>query len=147
MTGNAYRLGQLFAAADAVHAGYCADIRDGALPPALLGNEILGVALRGPIQGLDLLAPRLRPSHAWARQLARPPKADPDGELSARDRRLRDAYWALRDLARLSRAIDRERLGEAPNDLARAEMILGYLAGSYEPESRKASQGETTHEA
>lgn len=166
MTGNAYRLGQLFAAADAVHAGYCADVRGGALPPTLLGNEILGVALRGPIQGLDLLSRRIRPYQAWGVHFAvgekvgdgpRPVLKDGrgwspgpgGGQRMTAERRVelvRDSVWGLRDLARLCRDIDRDRLGETPDDVARAEMILGYLAGSYEPRAARLPK-ETTHEA
>ena len=136
MTGNAYRLGQLFAAADAVHAGYCADVRNGSMPPTLLGNEVLGIAQRSAVKGLDLMALRIRPYHAWARRQV-PPKPMVDGkEPSSRERFLKRAFWGFRDMERLSRSIDRERLGKIPDDRARAEMILGYLAGSYEAPSK-----------
>ena len=128
MTQNAYRLGQLFAAADAVHAGYCMDVRSGAMPPTLLGNEVLGVAQRDAVRGLDLMARRIRPYQAWSR---RQPKPEPykEGE-SPRAMLLRKAFWAARTMERLSREIDRGSLNQVTGDVARAEMILGYLAGS-----------------
>ena len=39
MNEAAFRLGQLLSVADVVHAGYCADVRQGQVPPALLGNR------------------------------------------------------------------------------------------------------------
>ena len=140
MNGNAYRLGQLFAAVDAVHAGYCADVRDGSMPPTLLGNEVLGTAQRSPVKGLELMALRFRPYQAWARSQV-PPRPTADGkDLSPRDRYLKRAFWGFRDMERLCRSFDLERLAEMPDDRARAEMILGYLAGSYEAAREEESK-------
>ena len=50
MQGTAFKLGQLLAAADIVHAGYCADVRGGAVPPALLGNQVFAMAQGGTCQ-------------------------------------------------------------------------------------------------
>jgi hypothetical protein len=44
MSDAAFRLGQLLAAADTVHIGYCADLRGGDVPPTLLGNSVLSIA-------------------------------------------------------------------------------------------------------
>jgi hypothetical protein len=146
MTENAYRLGQLFAAADAVHAGYCADVRKGAMPPTLLGNEILGVAQRSPVKGLDLMGRRIKPYEAWARRRPAPAPVGKDDNLPRREALLRDAYWGIRHIERLCRTIDRERLAEIPDDVARAEMILGYLAGPYEPKAKGAPEATGQNE-
>ena len=58
MNDTAFRLGQLLAAADAVHAGYCADVRGGATPPSLLGNQFFVMAQTSPVKALSALARR-----------------------------------------------------------------------------------------
>jgi len=44
MESMAFQFGQLLAAVDVLHAGYCADVRKGDVPPALLGNQVFAIA-------------------------------------------------------------------------------------------------------
>ena len=146
MSDDAYKLGQLLAAADTLHAGYCEDVRKGDMPPTLLGNEVLGVAQRSPVQGLDLLGRRIRPYQAWGQRQPRPTDK-PSKERAPREQRLTNAFFSRIHLERLAGEIDRQALQAIPDDLARAQMILGYLAGPDRKKLDTDQQGETIDEA
>ena len=67
MDETGFRLGQLLAIADVIHVGYCADRRNGDLPPVLLGNSVLAMARSSPIRALAVLLQRWKPYGAWAK--------------------------------------------------------------------------------
>src|SRR6202047_4380877 len=71
MSETAFKLGQLLAAADVVHAGYCADVRGGSLPPSLLGNQVFKIAQSAPAKALATLSRRWKPYEGWAQKAAR----------------------------------------------------------------------------
>ena len=110
MSDAGFRLGQLLAAADIVHVGYCKDVRDGSIPPTLLGNALLGMAAERPHDALKLLLKRWPPYAAWAKRKAR---------------------WVLREIEPIAMDL-RERLGKVegrPDGYFQAELLLGYMAG------------------
>ena len=71
------KLGQLLAVADAVHAGYCADLRGGAVPARLIGNATLATAQFNPAKALASLCRRWAPYANWAKR----PNVIANGEL------------------------------------------------------------------
>ena len=71
MSGAAFRLGQLLAAADVVHIGYCTDVRGGDVPPTLIGNSVFAIAGTNPERALSMLQGRWKPYDAWAKRTAR----------------------------------------------------------------------------
>jgi len=73
MNETAFKLGQLLAAADVVHAGYCADVRGGDVPPALLGNQVFVMAQTAPAKALAMLCRRWKPYDGWAKKTAHEP--------------------------------------------------------------------------
>ncbi|ALK09274.1 hypothetical protein [Blastochloris viridis] len=110
MSDAGFRLGQLLAAADIVHVGYCKDVRDGSIPPTLLGNALLGMAAERPHDALKLLLKRWPPYAAWAKRKAR---------------------WVLREIEPIAMDL-REKLGKVegrPDEYFQAELLLGYMAG------------------
>lgn len=110
MSDAGFRLGQLLAAADIVHVGYCKDVRDGSIPPTLLGNALLGMAAERPHDALKLLLKRWPPYAAWAKRKAR---------------------WVLREIEPIAMEL-REKLGKVegrPDEYFQAELLLGYMAG------------------
>lgn len=110
MSDAGFRLGQLLAAADVVHVGYCKDVRDGSIPPTLLGNALLGMAAERPHDALKLLLKRWPPYAAWAKRKAR---------------------WVLREIEPIAMDL-REKLGKVegrPDEYFQAELLLGYMAG------------------
>lgn len=152
MSDAAFRLGQLLAAADTVHVGFCMDKRGGEVPPTLLGNSVLATAQTDPERALSVLCRRWKPYGAWAKNpkiLAKAdsttPKVEKEGDegqpgaSSGKGRSekrtrmgqaLADAYWTARNVDEISRALH----GALPtardtNDRFRAELLLGYVAG------------------
>jgi hypothetical protein len=110
MSDAGFRLGQLLAAADIVHVGYCKDVRDGSIPPTLLGNALLTMAAERPHDALKLLLKRWPPYAAWAKRKAR---------------------WVLREIEPIAMDL-REKLRKVegrPDEYFQAELLLGYMAG------------------
>jgi hypothetical protein len=131
MNDTAFKLGQLLAATDVVHAGYCADVRGGDLPPSLLGNQVFAMAQTAPIKALATLCRRWRPYDGWAQKRAR--EADSVESLRNKEER---RYWEVRKALRHAREMRPLASQIAPalaearvDDVFRAELLLGYLAG------------------
>jgi hypothetical protein len=130
MSDAGFRLGQLLAAADAVHVGYCMDVRDGGIPPSLLGNSLLGMAAERPSKALSLLLKRWPPYANWAknvsRVLAMAAKSDKNKAIA-----LRKGLSQARRLGPIASALS-EQLQDADgktDEMFQAELLLGYMAG------------------
>lgn len=135
MSTIAFKLGQFLSVADRVHLGYCADVRKGATPPALLGNSVLAMAQTRPHKALAALSQRWKPYEAWA---SLPQTSQKAAELLEKDKKS-SIGWAIRNAvsqrhrsAELARELF-DSLREAPpkpvDDEFRAELLLGYVAG------------------
>ena len=135
--GLAFRLGQFLAAADAIHVGYCADLRGGNVPRNLLGNSVLAIAGSNPTKALSILQSRLKPYLGWAKRVdSIYTKAANEEQLGNKGRAV-----ALRrgvSQARRSEEIANDvhaMLGQyksknkKPDDVFKAELLLGYVAG------------------
>lgn len=154
MDDAGFKLGQLLAAADAVHIGYCADMRGGDVPPTLLGNSVFATAGRNPVRALDILCGRWKPYGAWARRGDR--IAVKAAMLkNSKDKKDKDlAVHMMRGLSQASRAGDlclelKGRLGDVPVDERerfRAELLLGYVAGIKPKPRKEGVQGGTDGE-
>jgi hypothetical protein len=135
MSDMAFKLGQLLAAADTVHAGYCADVRGGEVPPSLLGNQVFSMAQTAPAKALATLCRRWKPYEGWVKKAAR--ERNRAEQLTAsKNADERQRGWDIRKALRHAREIGRlaEELGAAlpdckVNDRFRAELLLGYMAG------------------
>ncbi|ACL55826.1 hypothetical protein [Methylobacterium nodulans] len=142
MTDAAFKLGQLLAAADVVHVGYCADLRGGNVPPVLLGNAVLSMAQSKPNRALAVLCGRWKPYGAWAKggtAWRRAAELNGKGETS-RAIAIRTAIGQARQVSDLSSDLSAALPDKpAPDraDVFRAELLLGYLAGL----PRKEEQG------
>ncbi|HEX4959323.1 MAG TPA: hypothetical protein VF173_00695 [Thermoanaerobaculia bacterium] len=141
MNDTAFKLGQLLAAADVVHAGYCADIRGGSLPPSLLGNQVFSMAQSAPEKALATLCRRWKPYEGWAQKIARDP-GRAEGMVASKDKAEQQRGWDIKRAVRCAR--DMKPLAEElaaslaevkPTDRFRAELLLGYIAGL--PKSQK----------
>lgn len=146
MNGGAFKLGQFLALADVVHAGYCADVRKGAMPPSLLGSQVFAMAQTNPTLALATLCRRWKPYGAWAKQVAH--KLDRSKALvESSDKIERERGWAIRRAVRHAREMApiagdlRLALADCrPDDVFRAELLLGYIAGL--PPAEKDSENE-----
>lgn len=143
-----FKLGQLLSAVDAVHMGYCADVRDGSVPPTLVGNSVFAIAGRNPERALAVLQTRWKPYHAWATRTRRARTATLDkGDAKgwAVVRAIAQARYAERLCEELHLAFASMTDDDhTPDDSFRAELLLGYLAG-LRPEA-KADSSETNEE-
>lgn len=141
MKETAFKLGQLLAAADVVHAGYCADIRGGDIPPSLLGNQVFAMAQTAPTKALATLCRRWKPYDGWAKRTARDPnRVDlmiASKEKDERQRKIEQQRgWDIKKALRQTREM-RSLAAELASVLAdcriddsfRAELLLGYIAG------------------
>jgi hypothetical protein len=143
MSDTAFKLGQLLAAADVVHAGYCADVRGGAVPPSLLGNQVFTMAQTAPAKALATLCRRWKPYDGWAKRAARErDRADKLVASGNKDEQQRG--WDIRTAVRYARQ-SRELANQlaqslrdcAVDDVFRAELLLGYIAGLPKPQKEE----------
>lgn len=133
MSGTAFKLGQLLAAVDVVHAGYCADVRKGDVPPSLLGNQVFSMAQGAPVKALAVLCRRWKPYDGWAK------KASSDGarmNTLLADEKTEQRGWDIKRALRNAREVRQLAAELAPalegcraDDTFRAELLLGYMAG------------------
>jgi hypothetical protein len=132
MNETAFKLGQLLAAADVIHIGYCADLRGGAVPPTLLGNAVLPIAQSNPAKALSVLSRRWKPYGCWAKRVNR---AEAEGLRNSDDAKQRARGWAITRAASQARRADElarelhDHLLQKTDDVFRAELLLGYIAG------------------
>ncbi|MBI5590872.1 MAG: hypothetical protein HY881_10355 [Deltaproteobacteria bacterium] len=135
MNETAFKLGQLLAAADIVHAGYCADIRGGAVPPSLLGNQVFTMAQTAPAKALATLCRRWKPYDGWAKKATREPsRIQALVANSKKDEQQRG--WDIKKALRYAREMGPIAAELAPllgacrvDDVFRAELLLGYMSG------------------
>jgi len=134
MQSNAYRLGQLLAAVDVIHAAYCHIERRGSLPPRLLGNVAFQSAARNPNAALSQLCQRIAPHQAWLKRFVGESKDKALNALGEESDARKTVLYALKlrgtqaELAELIEAHD-EFLSQKVDDAFRAHLLLGYLAG------------------
>lgn len=126
-----YLLGQILKVSDSLHELYCDKVRDGKIPPRLVGSSMYVAASGLPAQTLAQLANRMIPYITWA-------KANRE-ECIIRKRKNRQreeveypgptagyllyAYEQIAD-ALFSVLKDKQRF----NDYEKAQMFIGYLA-------------------
>jgi hypothetical protein len=135
MDNVGFKFGQLLAAADVVHVGYCADMRGGDVPPSLLGNQVFSIAQSSPERALAMLSRRWKPYGGWTKRAARERERTealvsskkPDEQRRGWD--IRKALRHAREIGPLAEALAPEVAKIAMNDKYRAELLLGYIAG------------------
>jgi hypothetical protein len=135
MSDTAFKLGQLLAAADVVHAGYCADVRGGSLPPSLLGNQVFTMAQSNPNKALATLSRRWKPYEGWAtkavhdRSRADSLVASKNKDDQARGWDIKKAIRHAREMKGLAKELAASFTDCKVDDAFRAELLLGYIAG------------------
>jgi hypothetical protein len=114
MAGQMFLVGRLLALADTLHQQYCVHVRDGKIPPQLIGNALVPVAADNPQAAVDRLRERMNIYKAWAT------KATGD------DYRL--AKWAVAQMGEVCHALSQGSVPTHNDQAARAELFLGYMA-------------------
>ncbi|HBF34998.1 TPA: hypothetical protein DDW35_10605 [Candidatus Sumerlaeota bacterium] len=141
MENAAFKLGQLLAAADVVHLGYCEGVRGGQVPPSLLGNQIFNTALNNPEKAFGMLALRWAPYAAWVKEAGHNmAKKTPGEKLSQKEWNIRKALRNAREAGKLTAELTGCFKECKADDAFRAELLLGYMAGI--PAAEKESDEE-----
>ena len=116
MAGQAFLVGRLLALADTLHREYCVHVRDGKIPPQLIGNALMPVAADNPQAAVDRLRERMNIYKAWATKA--------DGE------EYRLAKWSVGQMGEVCHALSALSVPSRNDQAARAELFLGYMARS-----------------
>ncbi len=119
MKEAAYELGRFLSLVDTLHREYCVTVRNGQIPPQLLGNAVLATTMRNPKKALAEMLNRIRVYRGWAEKA---------GTGLAR--------WTLGEIGKLTPALA-EGLPERMDDAAKAQLLLGYLARWEKKEGRE----------
>lgn len=116
MRSAPFLIGQILGLADTLHREYCQHIRKGQVPPQLIGNAIMAVALENPIAGLARLSERIAPYQAWANT------ASGEGVGLAK--------WTLQQFGRVAQELGEQVIPVNCSDADKAQILMGYLARS-----------------
>ncbi|MHB9012621.1 MAG: hypothetical protein ACYC49_10425 [Ignavibacteriaceae bacterium] len=116
MKDTFFYVGRFLSLIDTLHFEYCKNVRGGSIPPQLLGNSHLQIALDNPVSAIDMLSRRISVYHAWAKK--------EQGE------NIRAAKWAVRELGKTSNLLAEKNLPLSTNDVERTQILLGYLSRS-----------------
>lgn len=116
MKEAAFNIGRLLALADTLHKEYCNHVRKQEIPPQLIGNAIMPIAIDNPERGLARLNERLMIYKAWADKV--------HGE------KFRLVKWTLGQMGQVANELAPCDLPNRTDDAAKAQMLLGYLARS-----------------
>jgi hypothetical protein len=115
----------LLSFADTLHREYCRHVRDGGIPPQLIGNALMPAAADSPQDAVDRLRERMTIYKAWADK--------GDGE------EYRLAKWAVSQMGQVCHQLSQSPLPTETDQIFRAELFLGYMARS---PSEKGQIGE-----
>jgi hypothetical protein len=124
MTETAFQTGKLLAIMDELHKCYCIAIRDGDIPPTLIGNGLLGRAADSPEQALAELCERSRIYLGWAKS----------SEVKKTDtEEVKIAIFSAKKLLRIAMPLSEmlhldSSLSVAMTAKAKAHLFLGYLS-------------------
>ena len=115
-----FNIGRFLSLIDTLHFEYCNNVRSGSIPPQLLGNAHLQIALDNPVTAIDMLGRRISVYQAWAKK--------EQGEKA------KLAKWTIGEIGRISDFLSDMKLPSSTSSVERAQILLGYLARS---ESKK----------
>jgi len=116
MKEAAFNVGKLLALADTLHKEYCNHVRKQDIPPQLIGNAMMPIAIDNPEQGIARLNVRLMIYKAWADKV--------HGE------KYRLVKWTLNQMGQVANKLANCDLPNRTDDGAKAQILLGYLARS-----------------
>lgn len=128
MGETAFLVGRVLSLADTLHREYCKHVRDGSIPPQLIGNALMPVAADNPVDALDRLRERMMPYKAWT---------DRD---NGSDSRL--AKWAVGRIGEICSQLHQLSPSPQTDQTFRAELFLGYMA---RPPAEKNADDNNPH--
>jgi hypothetical protein len=125
MESRDYLVGQFLQLADLLHKLYCVHERKGSIPPQLIGNAAISMALQSPRRAIQVLGNRMPVYIAWADRY----QGDDAGL----------AKWCRRQLGLLSARLKDTDLDSRVGTNGKAELLLGYLANTKQSEKQEDS--------
>lgn len=145
-----YLLGQMLKASDSLHELYCWNVRDGEIPPQLVGNGMYVFASESPYSAMAQLGMRMIPYLAWARKNREErivtSRRGKDGETTEVNGP--SAGYLLSVYEKAANLLHNHELTEQNrfNDYEKAQLFIGYLASfpKSEPKVRLA-QADGNH--
>jgi hypothetical protein len=129
MKSRDYLLGQFLQMADLLHKLYCRHERKtkgdktDPIPPRLIGNAAIPMAMQSPRRALEVLAHRMPVYLAWADRY----QADEAGLVK----------WCRKELGHLGATLKDEQLDSRVTANGKAELLLGYLASTKQNEGQE----------
>lgn len=121
MEDRDYLLGEFLKFADLLHKLYCQHERGGSIPPQLIGNAAIPMAMQSPRRALEVLSTRMTVYLAWAERFS--------GESAGL------ARWTRKELGRIAGLLKEKDLDMRVSSNGKAELLLGYLASAKEKEN------------
>jgi len=114
MKDTFFYVGRFLSMIDTLHYEYCKNVRGGSIPPQLLGNAHLQIALDNPVSALDMLSRRISVYQAWTKK--------------EQSEQVKLARWAVRELGKISDLLAQKNLPLSTTDVERSQILLGYLS-------------------
>ena len=131
-----YLYGQLLKAADELHTLYCNVVRDGSVPPQLVGSGLFQGAAEAPLRTLNVLSQRIMPYYSWA-------KSYRFKGITELGKESLSAEWLYHMFEQI---MDKLLNSWTPqtrfDDEKRAQLFIGYLASFPNKEQNKISLEE-----
>lgn len=138
MKDTFFYVGRFLSLIDTLHFEWCKFVRGGypekeekvwrkAIPPQLLGNAHLQIALDNPVSAIDMLSRRINIYQAWTKK--------EQGE------QVKLARWAVGELGKVADLLSDKNLPSSTSSIERAQILLGYLARS-ESKSESSSDND-----
>ena len=129
MQQASFLVGRMLALADLLHREYCRHVRDGNIPPQLIGNSLMRTAMEDPQKGLARLLERMTVYQGWANTAQ-------EGELGL-------AKWTLGRFGQVAAHLARVDLPTRTTDAEKAQLLLGYLAREEQSETESSPNEES----
>lgn len=127
-----YLYGQLLKAADELHALYCTVVRNGDIPPQLVGSSLFQSAAEAPARTMQMLSQRFIPYYSWAKSY-RLKNIRESGKESWR------AGWLYGICEKIMGKLQENWTAQTRfSDEEKAQLFIGYLAAF--PKKEQAEQ-------
>lgn len=142
MQSAGYLVGQLLKLSDELHAMYCQVVRQGDIPPQLVGNSVFITATETPVKALALLGQRLLPYLAWAKRYSCP-KIEENKSVNNNVKLVGWYFWFYSELTgKLKESLAKDARFD---EFEQAQVFLGYLAAfpKREKDSKSPAQNNT----
>lgn len=136
-----YLYGQLLKAADELHTLYCTVVRNGDIPPQLVGSSLFQSAVETPVRTMQILSQRFMPYYSWAKSYRLKSVKEP-GKESWR------AGWLYSLCEKIMVKLQENWTTQTRfSDEEKAQLFIGYLAAFPKKEQTEQNiEEEAGHE-